>query len=107
MLAVSYKRPGITYHEAIRQWLDAQRNDLVYALVGFLNVPLGQAPRVYIARPPQIATQLSAQCSGQDTALYKRTHRPITRVQRIRTKFRLSGFIPRDALTLYKTQQHS
>ena len=64
MLAVGYKKPGVTYLEGIKEWLLAQRQDVVYALVGFLNVPLGQAPRVYIAQPPEIAAQLSAQSSG-------------------------------------------
>jgi hypothetical protein len=65
MLAVAYKKPGVTYLAAIDQWLALQRDDVVYALVGFLNVPLGQAPRVYIARPPEIAAQLKAQCLGR------------------------------------------
>ncbi len=41
------------------------RNDIVYALVGFLNVTLGQAPRVYVARPKEIAAQLKAQFLGR------------------------------------------
>jgi hypothetical protein len=44
MLAVGYKKPGVTYLAAIDQWLSVQRHDVVYAFVGFLNVPLGQAP---------------------------------------------------------------
>lgn len=65
MLAVSYKKPGVDFLAAIDQWLEDQRTDVVYAFVGFLNVPLGQAPRVYIARPREIAAQLKAQCSGR------------------------------------------
>ena len=65
MLAVAYKKAGVSYLAAIDQWFAFQRHDVVYALVGFLNVPLGQAPRVYIARPQEIASQLKAQCLGR------------------------------------------
>lgn len=65
MLAVGYKKPGLTYLAAIDKWLSVQRQDVVYALVGFLNVPLGQAPRVYVVRPPALAAQLKAQCLGR------------------------------------------
>ena len=65
MLAVGYVEPGVKYHAAIDKWLAIQRNDIIYAFVGFLNVPLGQAPRVYIARPPEIAAHLKLQCSGR------------------------------------------
>jgi hypothetical protein len=65
MLAVGYKKTGVTYLSAIDQWLSVQRQDIVYAFVGFLNVPLGQAPRVYVARPSEIAAQLKAQAFGR------------------------------------------
>jgi hypothetical protein len=65
MLAVGYKKPGVTYLAAIDQWLSVQRLDVVYAFVGFLDVPLGQAPRVYVARPREIAAQLKAQSFGR------------------------------------------
>jgi hypothetical protein len=64
MLGTSFKK-GVTYHVAIDRWLAAQRRDVVYTFVGFLNVELGQAPRVYIARPPEIAAQLKLRCSGR------------------------------------------
>jgi hypothetical protein len=65
MLAVRYVKPGVNYHDAINLWLSVQRSDIVYALVGFLNVSLSEAPRVYIARPPEIAEQLKSQCLGR------------------------------------------
>jgi hypothetical protein len=65
MLAVRYVKPGVNYRVAIDKWLSAQRNDVIYMFVGFLHVPLGEAPRVYVARPPEIATQLKLQCSGR------------------------------------------
>lgn len=65
MLAVGYVKPGVNYHAAIDQWLSVQRNDVVYVFVGFLNVVLGEAPRVYVARPPEIAIQLKLRCLGR------------------------------------------
>ena len=63
MLAVRYVKPGVNYRAAIDKWLSVQRDDVVYIFVQFLHVPLGLAPRVYVARPPEIAVQLKAQCS--------------------------------------------
>jgi hypothetical protein len=77
MLAVRYVKPGVNYVAAIDKWLSVQRNDVVYVFVGFLNVHLGEAPRVYVARPPEIAAHLTLQCLGrghgslqEDTPLY-------------------------------------
>jgi Holliday junction resolvase-like predicted endonuclease len=64
MLAVRYVKPGVNYHDAIDRWLSVQR-DVVYSFVQFRGVLVGQAPRVYIARPAEIATQLKLQCLGR------------------------------------------
>jgi len=65
MLAVRYVRPGVDYLAAIDQWLAVQRPDVVYLFVQFYGVQLGQAPRVYIARPPEIAIHMKTQCDGR------------------------------------------
>ena len=65
MLAVRYVKPGVDYQVAIDKWLANQRDDVVYIFVQFMNVALGQAPRVYVARPPEIAAHLKTQCSGR------------------------------------------
>lgn len=65
MLAVRYVKPGVNYHAAIDKWLSVQRDDVLYTFVQFLHVPLGQAPRVYLARPPEIAVYLKQQCLGR------------------------------------------
>jgi len=65
MLAVRYVKPGVAYHAAIDQWLSNQRDDVVYMFVQFMDVALGHAPRVYVARPPEIAAHLKTQCSGR------------------------------------------
>jgi hypothetical protein len=58
-------RKGVTAHAAIDKWLAAQRADIVYMLVQFIGVPLGGAPRAYIARPDEIVAHLKGQCSGR------------------------------------------
>lgn len=63
-LAVSDKKTGLSYHQAIDGWRARQRSDAVFILVQFLNVPLLIAPRVYIARPDEIVVYMKSQCNG-------------------------------------------
>ena len=65
MLAVKYVKEGVNYHAAIDKWLVAQRDDVVFLFVQFVGVPLGNAPRVYVARPPEIAMHMKTQCHGR------------------------------------------
>ena len=65
MLAARYVKEGVNYHQATDQWLSVQRPDVLYVLVQFQNVAIGQAPRVYLARPPAIAAHLKAQRAGK------------------------------------------
>jgi hypothetical protein len=65
MLAVKYVKPGVSYHAAIDLWLSDQRDDVLYVFVQFLGVSLGQAPRAYTARPPEIAKHMRTQCDGR------------------------------------------
>lgn len=61
MLAVKYKKTGVTYVEAIAAWHQAQRADVIYFLVQFRGVTLEDAPRVYVARPAEIAVYMKSQ----------------------------------------------
>ena len=65
MLAVRFVKPGVSYHAAVDKWLSIQREDVLYLFVQFINVPLGQSPRVYLARPPEIAAHMKTQCNGR------------------------------------------
>lgn len=65
MLAVKYKNSENSYHEAIDSWLENQIKHVVYLFVQFLDVPLGGAPRAYIAHPEEIARQLKLQRGHQ------------------------------------------
>lgn len=65
MLAVRFVKPGVNYLAAIDKWLSIQRNDVVYVFVQFYGVELGHAPRVYVARAPEIASHMKSQCNGR------------------------------------------
>jgi hypothetical protein len=65
MLAAKFKEDGVTYHDAIDRWLACQRPDVVFFLVQFFGVALGQMPRVYIAKPTEIAAHMKTQCNGR------------------------------------------
>ncbi len=83
MLAVKYLQPGVNYTAAIKKWLEAQPDELVYMFVSF-RVPLGETSRVYVARPSEIAKQLQAQSSGQGKAVLREdtpTHHPRAKYQ--------------------------
>jgi hypothetical protein len=67
-LAVSFKKSGRSYHQAIDAWCQDQRDDVIFLLVEFLGVSFGDAPRVYISRPTQIAAHMKTQCNGNGHA---------------------------------------
>jgi len=62
MLAVKYKEDGATYHDAIDRWLASQRHDVIFLFVQFFGIAIGELPRAYIARPPEIAAHMKTQC---------------------------------------------
>lgn len=65
MLAVRFVKPGVNYHAAIDKWLSIQLDDVIYVFVQFIEVPFGEAPRVYVALPKEIAAQMKSQCNGR------------------------------------------
>lgn len=75
MLAVRYVEPGVSYHAAIDKWLASQKQEVVYVFVQFHGVKLGQAPRVYVARPPEIAVHMKVQCNGRGHGSLQEDHR--------------------------------
>jgi Holliday junction resolvase-like predicted endonuclease len=60
-LAVSDKKTGLTYHQAIDAWAARQRADAVFILVQFLNVPLLTGPRIYVVRRDEIVAYMKSQ----------------------------------------------
>jgi Holliday junction resolvase-like predicted endonuclease len=65
MLAVRYVKEGVNYHAAIDQWLSNQRDDVIYVFVQFKHVLPSNAPRVFVARPRDIALHMKTQCAGR------------------------------------------
>lgn len=52
------------YHGALKAWLDAQITDIIYVLVQFADVPVGAAPRCYVARPTEILEHMKSTRGG-------------------------------------------
>jgi hypothetical protein len=62
-LLQNYKA-GVDYHEAAELWLRSQQKSVVFCLVQFEGVSLGQCPRTYLARPSEIADYLKKSKNG-------------------------------------------
>ncbi len=60
------------YHGAIEAWLQRHGSTTVLCLVQFKNVAIGDLPRIYLARPMEIAQRLRDTAKGRgDTILYE------------------------------------
>jgi hypothetical protein len=60
------------YHGAIDTWLQRHGSRTVFCLVQFKNVSLADLPRMYLARPSEIAARLRETAKGRgDTILYE------------------------------------
>ena len=83
-LAISPKTNGLTRHQAIHEWRQRQRSDLVFFFVQFVGVSLTDAPRTYVARPNEIELHLVDQHSGKgDRVLYEDYQRDYPKSKRI------------------------
>ena len=61
------------YHGAIELWLKRHGSRTVFCFVQFENVPLNELPRVYLARPSEIAQRLKETARGRgDSILYEK-----------------------------------
>ena len=54
----SYKAKSVSYHDAVDLWAKAHNSHVVYCLVQFMGVKLGESPRVYLATIEEIAQSL-------------------------------------------------
>lgn len=60
------------YHRAADMWHAKHGKNIVFMLVQFQNVNLGQCPRAYLAAPIEIVKQLKASSKGRgETILYE------------------------------------
>jgi len=62
------------YHGALDTWHSSQPGDLVYLLVQFMEVPLAQAPRCYIARPTEILEHMRTTRGGYGYTSLREKH---------------------------------
>jgi hypothetical protein len=70
-LTQSYLKEA-NYHAAIDAWLLRHGAKTVFCFVQFKAVPLDQLPRIYIARPAEVAARLRETAKGRgDTILYE------------------------------------
>jgi Holliday junction resolvase-like predicted endonuclease len=70
-LTQSYLKDA-NYHAAADAWLRRHKSRTVICLVQFKGVTLGEAPRIYLATPKDIATRLKETAKGHgDTTLYE------------------------------------
>ena len=61
------------YHAAADAWLKKHSLKTVFCLVQFKGTPITELPRMYLARPTEIAAWLKAAAAGRgDTILYER-----------------------------------
>ena len=60
------------YHGAVDKWLNKHSKKTVFCLVQFRGIGIDSLPRMYLARPTEIACWLKAAAAGRgDTILYE------------------------------------
>lgn len=60
------------YHDAVDQWLAKHSAKTVFCLVQFKGVALEEMPRLYLARPSEVAVRLKESAAGRgETILYE------------------------------------
>ena len=61
------------YHGAIDKWLHRHDPETIFCFVEFKKVPLTELPRMYLARPCEVAQRLHETAKGRgDTILYEK-----------------------------------
>ena len=61
------------YHGAIDTWLAGHTLRTIYAFAQFKGAGLAEAPRIYLAKPSEVAAQLKKTANGRgDTILYEK-----------------------------------
>lgn len=60
------------YHSAADKWLVKHGGKTIFCFIQFKGVEIDQLPRIYLARPVEVVTQLKATAKGRgDTILYE------------------------------------
>jgi len=67
-----FKKKGITYHETVDHWVNAHNSHVVYCLVQFKGVKVGESPRAFLATVEEIAKVLKKARNGYgETTLWE------------------------------------
>jgi hypothetical protein len=71
-LVQNYKAPGVNYHQTADLWFKKQSSDVVFCLVQFEDVSVGQCPRAYLASPKEMVSYLKkARKNNGSTILFE------------------------------------
>jgi hypothetical protein len=73
-LIQNYKAQDVTYHEAADRWAARQSPTIIYCLVQFQDIELGQCPRVYLATVREIADWHKASRNGLGGTILWESH---------------------------------
>ena len=72
-LAQSYLK-NANYRAAIDSWLSIQGEDIIFCLVQFKGITLGECPRTYLATPKEIAEKLKSECKRRGATILYEDH---------------------------------
>lgn len=72
-LTQSHMKDG-DYHRAIEVWLERHGEDTVLCFVQFKSASLAEMPRVYLARPVEVAQRLKLAAKGRGDTILKEKH---------------------------------
>lgn len=62
------------YHGALATWFQRQLPDIVYVFVQFQGIPVGGAPRCYVARPTEIVAHMKTTRAGHAETILHENH---------------------------------
>jgi hypothetical protein len=72
-LVQNHKKEDVGYHECAEKWCRTQKSEIVFYLVQFQRVSIGDAPRVSFATPREITDQHKASRAGHGvTSLHEK-----------------------------------
>lgn len=73
MQTIGVQFENANYRGAIDEWLKRHGSRTIFCLVQFKNASLDEMPRIYLARPDEIAERLKATAKGRgDTILHEK-----------------------------------
>ena len=68
------KLRNANYHGAIDEWLGKHGMKTIFCFVQFQHCTSDQMPRMYLATPSEVASQLRASCGGRGDTMLREKH---------------------------------